>query len=669
MTTTRLVAWRRWRGQWAVLLGLSLSVGLGVGANIVVVDSVHELVRADPLQATDGSQFARLHTLSSASGRLTRGASVSYPVLDALRADSLTVGRVGAYSSVAVDVEVGERIVRSNAAIVSEGFFDVLGIAPAIGRLSGQDWSASGVAISHRFWQDQLRTTPVPLGSHMRIADREVTIVAVLPRDFAGLDFERVDLWMPLSAASAGLPTAWKTNSASAFLRPIARIRPGISLNQAATRLSELLTGAAVPSAQKGTRLSVVAERLARTEGSAQQRLDMISWVLIAVSALLLIAAAANVAGVLLSRVMRNERELAVRRALGATAKDLLLVLISDALPVVILGTTAGALGALIATDQVRANALPALAWRDSTSPFQVVLLGGLLGMASLGALLWLPWRTARQTSLNAVLSVGAFGSTSHRSRSRSLLIGVQTGGATLLIAGSILFIRTFQALGGERLGFNADQVGIVDFGNSADTVPIATMKTRLSDFASRVRSLSGVVDAGVASGIPLRQSSAASIAFKGTVVEPLSTGGPYVDALDSRALLALGARLVRGRLLAATDVAGSDPVVLVNETMARSVWGSANPLGNCLYFRVERKCRVVVGVLHDIQRDNVLEGKTLQTFIPLEQAPDYMRPRAVFVRALSPAKVRPLLRRLAVTSDLTGMPYRYDTFRDGLGN
>lgn len=659
-----LFAFRRWRGQRTVLAGIALSVGLGFGANLIVVDSIGRLIRESPVPSQDGARLVRLGVSRPGPTAQPRtSVSLSYPTFSVIQAESLVLQGSLAYLTKSLDVEVSGVIRRVRAALVTDGYFSVLGLRPYLGQVHGPDWSANGVAVSYRFWRDSLQGSRQVLGMQLRSADRGFTVSAILPRNFAGVDFERVDLWMPLAAWASTLPSHWQTNESSSFLRVVARLSPDVTVQQAEARLSAVLESRrASGESPIGGTTRVTVKRLSRAVGPAQQRLDAIGLVLMAVSVLLLAAAGANAAAILVSRVLRSQRDFALRLALGAHPRDLLVLVVLDALPIVGVGMVAGIVAALVASTQIRTSALPTLAWGDVGVSRGLLMASGILAAVCLGGLVLLPWFQARRTSLTSILNAGAFGSTTRDSRTRSVLVAVQTGVAALLILGSLLFVRTYGRLRGDRLGFDAEHVAVVDFGNIADSLQPLVARERLKDIATRLRVTPGVVDAGVASGIPLRESAATAISLQGRAIEPLSTGGPYVDAVDGRALVALDARVVRGRLLDASDVAGAEPVVVVNETMAHTVWGDREPLRSCLVFQGEPVCRVVVGIIHDVQRDNVLEGRTLQTFIPLDQAPDWLRPRAVFVRAASPAGLRSALRELVSASGLAGASYRFDT-------
>ncbi len=667
MTQRLFYALRRWRGRRATLAGLALSVGLGIGANAVVLTSARRLIWEPPVPSADHARMRRITILKRGpTGSIRRSGALSYPVFAAIQADSLVLQGAFGYQTRQIDVEAPAGLRRAQLAVVTDDYFSVLGVRPSLGQTSGPEWSATGVAVSHHFWQGALEARPEPLGTRVRVGDRVLTVTAVLPRNFDGLDLERVDLWVPLAGWSSASSGDWRSDESSAFLRVVGLSRPGSSTHQVEARLSALLDNREPPTgAPQGARPRVLAHRLARVEGSALERLDRITWVLVSVSALLLAAAGANVAGILLSRLLQSRRDIAVRLALGADSRHLLAVLMLDALPVVGLGLAAGLAGTVLARSYLRTTLLPTLAWSDSLASLSVFTTAGALAVVLLGGWAVFLWAQVRRTNLTPVLGSAAFGSTSADSPSRSALVGLQAGAATLLIVGSLLFVRTYSWLSGDRLGFDVAHVAVVDFEHLADSLPAPVARERLKDLARRLRMTPGVVDAGVATGIPLRQSAATSITFRDRRVAPLATGGPYVDAFDGNAMAALGTRLLRGRLFDTTDVRGSQPVVVVNATIVRTVWGVDDPIGSCLYFDVERLCRVVIGVVHDIQREDVLEGSTLQTFIPLDQAPEWLRPRAVFVRASSPSDLHTPLRSLAQASGFRHSQFRFDTYQD----
>jgi len=655
---------KRWQNQWQVLIALAMSVALGVGANLAILDSVYQMLRERPAGIDRSPTFVRLRTekpIASGGGR--QSVVMSFPAFEELRSDTVALASSLAYQTKAVDVEAGDRVVRLRAALVTDSYFSALGVRPMLGMPSGVDWSEGGVAISRRVWRDLLRDTPHPLGQTIRVSDRKLTVVAVLPAEFVGLDYERVDVWAPLAALPSSRRQDWRTDKGNAFLHVVGRIDGGLSpqLAQSLTaHLARLMNGDPRQTPR------VVVEPLSRAEGVTHRRLAALAWVLIAVSVLLLAVTAANATAALFSRVLRNEREFAVRLALGAEARDVLAVLALDALPVVLVGGIAGVLGAAFAGSRLRAAAMPTLAWSDSISLAHLAPLAVLLGGGCLAAFVLVPWLQTRRINLLSVLNAGAFGSTGRLSVSRSVLTALQFAASICLIIGALLFIRTYTRLSGERLGFDAGHVAVVDFGHITDSIPPGVVGERLARLATKLRSLPGVVDAGVATGIPLRQSGATSMTVpRRGKIAPNAEGGPYVDALDAHGLVSLSVQVVRGRLLSERDVRGAQPVAIVNETMAAAIGGSDSALGACLLLDGvgERTCRTVVGIVRDVQRDNVLEGKTLQTFVPIDQAPDFLNPRAVFVRTDDPGALRPLLRRFVAGSDLGSTSYQYDPY------
>ena len=644
------LALRRLAKEPALALAAVFTLALGIGA----CTAMFSIVEAVLLKSMDMAQPQRLVIMWPQHGD-TAG-EFTYNAYLELGRQSATFDRVALSGSanwpVPVDILLPDgRRTRATQCAVSDTFFDVLGARPLLGRTfrSGEDRPGAPLAIvvSAAFWQTKLGGDPSVVGRTLAIGRDAWRIIGVMPPEFfypSGADF-----WTPASILMAQTsggesPAALEQvfSGVGAF-HVLARLKPGVSIPQAqmdATRRWKMMN----PSTPASSRVAI-RPLLDHVFGTARHAL----WLLMGAVGLVLVIACANVAGLLVARNALRSRELAVRRALGATPWLLVRQSLVEA---GVLAAAGGVVGMAIAGAALRGLIAlsPATVVRLSETRVDAVVLAACLlitAAVTFGVALVPSLQSTRSPvigSMNA-LSMRDPGR-GIRSDTRRVLVVVQVAITVTLLVASALAAQSFMRLAALDLGFDPTNVLSLDI-SQLD-------QARYSTYAARQRVVDDLV-AGLGR-LPGVQSAAAVLnrPFAHGVIgwdsALLLEGQPDVDStwLNSPAVnfeavtpgyfQSMGVGLRRGRDFSSTDRAGAPLVAIVSDNLAARVWPGQNPIGQRLIDSFARakdgqpsQFRTVVGVV-GAAHYRELERPRLDFYVPLAQAEGF-DPEHVVVR------------------------------------
>jgi putative ABC transport system permease protein len=519
---------------------------------------------------------------------------------------------------------------------VNANFFSLLGVEPALGRsfLTEEDApGASRVAVmSHGLWQRRYGGDPTIVGREILLSEEKYTVVGVMPPRFQFME-SYIGLWVPLALESEEL-----ANRGAHYLTVVARTKQGVSAEQANADI-QAITARLAQQYQEASRLGAVVlplrEQLA---GDVQRPLIVL---LVAVGFVLLIACA-NVANLLLSRAVARRKEIAVRSALGASRVRMVRQLLTESL---LLAGLAAGVGVLLAhfsfafleqliPEGMSLSADPGLDGR---------VLGFTLAVALLTAIVFglAPALVASKVDLNESLKQGlgrSGGATG--TKLRSFLVMTQAGLAVILLVGSGLLIKTFVNLMGQYSMLGAEEVLTLRTALSRGRYDTHSKRVAFYDAVlERVSALPGVVSAGYTTTVPLEWKGGTSgFVTEGLLFEPGLSYDANHRQVSADYLRAMGIPIRRGRHLAASDTAESQPVAVVNETMARQYWPNDDPLGK--RFKVgdpdsDRPWLTVVGVAADVRQMGADVPVKAEMYLPYTQT-DYQHwyaPRDLVLR------------------------------------
>jgi len=471
--------------------------------------------------------------------------------------------------------------------IVSGNYFSTLELQPQLGRyFSAEDQAARApvVVLSHTFWQRRLGGDAAVLGRQVRLNGASLTVIGVAPQKFTGIvSALSFDLWVPVWAQRQMIPQYdWMADRSVQRMQAFARLKPGVPLAQA----QEELRAVALRVSQQ------LGDTPARSAGIRYVRhtqlgslLGPLSAALLVITALVLLTACANVANLLLARATAQEKEMAVRLALGASRTRIVRELLTQSLLLAMLGGVAGAVFAYWSKDllivfkpRVTLPVALQMEFRASTGLFAA-------GAALLTAVVFglLPALRASRLDLVPVLKDESRGLGARRSKMRSALVVAQVAFSLVALVTAGLFLRSVQSARHLPLGFtNPDQVLLAATDLSLANLEAAAGRNTFALSLERIRALPGVQAATYSTMVPLgfgghamnttRVDGYTPGAQESLVLEKVFVADGYFDLMEIP--------IVRGRSITKNDQPGAQQVAVVNEAFAARFWPGQDPIG-----------------------------------------------------------------------------------------
>jgi predicted permease len=613
-----LYAARVLRKQRALTAAAVLTLALGIGANTATF-AVLNSVLLEPLPYPDAGELVAVWNRAPGAPGLadvTGGLRLSPSMYVTYAEGNRTFEHIGIWFPMPAAVTgVGEpEQVRSIG--VSHGTLQALGVPPRLGRwFSTTDQNPGGTAtvmLGHGYWQRRFGGDPGVLGQIITVEAVPHEIIGVMPRGFRVVDTD-ADILVPLRLDRSRL-----TRPGFAFLG-VARLKPGATIAGANADLARMLptwlNGWPGGSTQFYESMQITPD-IRPLEQDVVGGVGRILWVVMGTIGIVLLIACANVTNLLLVRAEARQQEVAVRSALGAGSWRLTRGMLIESVLLALMGGLLGigvayaALRLLLSIGPVGLPRLGDIALGARAFSFALLVslaAGVLLGLAP-------ALKYPRRRIAAALHGVGrTVGISRDRHRTQNALVVAQVALALVLLVGSGLMIRTFQALRAVEPGFtNPEQLQIMRIVIPVPTVVEPERVVRLQQgILDSLAAIPGVVSVGYVSSMPMEglPTNWDAIAVEGRP-RPPDDPGPLrrLNYLSPGLLAAIGTRLVAGRDLTWTEVYDVRPVVLVSENLAREVWGSpADALGKRI--RVggpQSPWREVIGVAQDVRDDGV---------------------------------------------------------------
>lgn len=548
-----------------------LTLAFGIGAS----SSVFSIVNAAMLQPLPYPRQERLVSVYELLPRLGGFAVAPGNFLD-WRAQNTVFEGIAAYTSgdeTLIGTESAERVPGTS---VSWDIFDVLGVAPALGRTfrAQEDLPKQNtvVILSHGMWQRRFGADRQILGRTITLSGEPSTVIGVMPADFY-FPNRVTEFWRPL-----GIDPADATRGGH-FLATIARLKDGVSLEQATTEMRGIAARLAeqYPATNRDESIEIIRRR-DLIVGSARPML----YTLLAAVGILVLIACANVANLLLVRASVREKEIAIRASMGAGSGRLVAQMLSEGL---VLATAGGLLGVLLASLLINplrtfgAGNIPrateiALDWRVLAFALAVTLLTGVLFSVAPA------WHAARG-GLGTVLKEGGRSSSGARGlRLRNTLLVLEVALSIVLLVGATLLLRSFANLTSVDPGFRPEQV--LTFSVNLPMVTYRGDQPRLAFFDrlhERLRAMPGVRAVGMVQTIPIRSDYLLSFSIKGRPSEPGNDPSANYRAVSPGYFEALTIPLLRGRLFTDQDVPPR-MVTVIDESFAKQHFPGEDPIG-----------------------------------------------------------------------------------------
>jgi putative ABC transport system permease protein len=632
-----------------------LTLALGIGANTAIF-SVLNAVLLRPLPYSDPDRLV----LIGERGPTGAAGNVGYATFLDWRERSHSFDEITLIRSWAPTLIADGEAERISGMRVSANFFRTLGVAPAIGRdfTAAEDTPAGWqvVLLSDGVWRRRFGADRAIVGRVITMSGQPFTVVGVMPASFEPLIserfYKRAEVWA-LVGYDASQPFACRTCQ---HLKAIGRIKRGLAPEAARADADAIQVQLRREHPADYAPSTMVLEPLRdQLMGDLRPALA----VLMAAVGFVLLIACANVASLLLARVARRERDLALRAALGASRARIVRQLMVES---GLLSLAGGLLGILVSVVSVPllVQMAPAATSRLTAAQMDGRALAFSMALSLATAFLFglLPALKASRIDLQGSLH-GEAKRTSHAPTSfaRRLLVGADIAMAVVLLIGAGLMIKSVGRLVGVNPGFDAEHVL---------TVPVSligpayakteTVIARTEALVGRLRSLPGVEAAAAAGQIPLDGNGDAwGFHIEG---RPIGPDDPVVErfAVTPGYFSVMRIPLHRGRLFTDADRAGGENVMIIGEQTARALWPGADPIGRHVKIGGDTgPWRTIVGVVGDVRQRNLAVAPTLQMYLPQSQNTDQYLTLVVRT-AGDPAQLAPEARR-AIAAEARDVP------------
>jgi predicted permease len=620
-----------------VALVIVFTLALGIGANATMFGIIDRLLLRGPEHVVEPAALQRLYiTQASYDGVVSTSSVTGYVTYTMLRERRDLFSGVAAYRVAESRVGRGADAREVQAGWATADLFPLLGVKPALGRFftaeEDRPKQAERVAVlDWGHWQSEYGGARDVLGRTMTLQDEDYTIIGVAPRGFTGPQLQPVEVWLPLSTGFEPHPE-WPTTWNARWLQVIARLAPGGTWEKAGAEATRIYRAAAPPSRRFVGEAVLELRPLGTSATGDETREVSVSRWLAGVSLVVLLVACANVTNLLLARAVRRRREVAVRLALGVSRARLARLLLSESLLLAAAGGVLALAFAFWGGDFLRAALLPELSWgapvdvRVLAFSFVAVLITGIvIGLA--------PVLQSRTSDLTETLKATSLRAASGKSRLRSTLTVLQAAFSVVLLVGAGLFVRSLWNARNVDLGMDATHVLAVwaDYpSGEALTEEQAAAQSLRQEAAQRLmmerlNSHPRVASTARALGVPLQSSMSVELSVPGRDSLPvLPGGGPYIMAVSPSYFETMTTRILRGRGINEGEGKGTEPIVVVNQTMARTLWPGEDALGKCLIIAgepgKEKACARVVGIAEDVKRDGLRDEPSMQYYVPIGQ-------------------------------------------------
>jgi len=606
-----------------------LTLALGIGVNTAIFSVVYGVLMR-PLPYKDGGQLVILHQKTGQA----REANVPFSAQEIFdyRRENHTLESVVEHHTMFFLLLGKDTAERVQTAVVSANFFDVLGVKPLLGRTfrdSDETPKSDAVLVlSYKYWQARHGGDPEIVGKVFQMNNRPHTVIGVLPQipEYPAAS----DVYMPTSQCPFRSNPATIANRQARFMNVFGRLKPGMPLEQARADLSTVahqLEGAYPAAYPKDYGYSTTAAPL---QEELTRRARMTFLILLAASGFVLLIACANVANLLLARLLKIERELAVRAALGASRVRLIRQLLTESMMLSIAG---GALGLALAPTTLRL--LVKFAERFTTRAAEVridgtVLLFTVLVSLATGLIFGLaPAFSTGQNAGDALKQGGGRTTTSPgRRRLRAGLVVAQVAVSFMLLIGAGLMIRSFAKLQQVNPGFRPDHLLTMRLSPNFSHYQQPQQFTALwKNILSKTQAVPGVQSTSLASNFPFSPRAIANgpgstnFQIEGRTLSPGELA-PLVDltVVSSAYFDTVRQPVVQGRVFDDHDDATAPFVAVVNQTMARHRWPGEEAVGKRVTFDRGQHWTTIIGVMADTKEYGLGRPVGDELYLPVAQ-------------------------------------------------
>lgn len=629
---------RRDVGATAVIV---LIAGLGIGASTVVFSVVDALVLR-PLPFIDPSRLVWI--ANTGPGGAEQSTQVGH-YIDLRTATTSFVdlaGWFGGYRRGDRELTGAGEPERLTSVAVTQNFFALLGVQPLVGRSfsdaesRANSHAPSAVILSNGFWRRRFAADPGIVGRVLTLNNRAATVVGVLPASF---DFatvfapgENIDLFTPW-------PLTDETNRQGNTMKIIGRLAPNATLQAAQAEVAGLAGQLDRQHPERNPfrpRLTWLSRHV-----SGPVRPSLV--VLAAAIAVVMLIVCVNLSTIQLVRMGARRTEMSTRAALGANRCRLLRQVLTESLLLALSGAAFGVVLAISGTRALAATQAFALPQLTTVRVDEGALIMTGLAAVVTGVLFGIlpAWHLGELTAGGALAMRGTSASRRQAWTLRALIVS-EVAFACLLVVGAGLLMRSFVSLVDVNLGFRPDHTATLRVDPSFRISNFAQQNAYIDDLLSQARSVHGVLGAGLTDVLPLGGDREWQVGAKGEVYAARQTPEAFVRVVTDGYFQAAGIAVRRGRGFIQNDRASSEPVAVVNDTLARTLWPDRDAVNQTL---TQDGGRRVVGVVDDVRHAALEEPGGAELYLPMRQTSDYSSMVLVMRTTDSPGQLAPDLR------------------------
>jgi predicted permease len=643
-----------------------LIVGLGVGASSTIFSVVNALL-VSPLPFSDPGRLVWMAnsgndglTGQTSGDRASSSVQVGHFV--DLREQNKSFSDLAAYfafygvgdSKLTGDGEP-ERL---SGVPVSQNFFPLLGVQPQLGRLFSADeckWNGpKAVLLSYGLWKRRFASDPGIVGRSLTLDDAPVTVAGVLPASF---DFatvfdpgSHIDLYFPF-------PLTEETNRWGDTLAIVGRLKPGATVQSAQAESSVLVKQIHRQHPERND----FRPRLSLLEEHVSGRIRPALFVLACAVGVVMLIVCANLSNLQLARTATRQKEIAIRAALGAGRGRLIQQMLTES---VVLSGCGAVLGLILAVTGTRV-----LAHLDAINiPLleSVRIDAGALGFTLLIAVLTglifglAPALQVPAVAVHENLKDSNRGSSQGKRHTwiRGALVVSEIAMACVLLVGAGLLIRSFLRVLDVNLGFQPERAAVLRIDPSSQYSNQTQRNGYFDEALRRVKSVPGIEGAGLTDALPLSGNRSWGVQAKGQVYPKGQNPEAFIRIVSDGYIRAMGIPLRAGRDFTERDTPSSELVILINETLARTLWPGQDPIGQMV---TQDGGRRVVGVVGDVRHLALEQGSGSEMYLPIRQTSDYSSVDLVVRTTLPPAGLASAVRAALkpIEPNLPGKEFR----------
>ncbi|HEY2378684.1 MAG TPA: ABC transporter permease [Gemmatimonadaceae bacterium] len=656
------------------VVGLTFALGIGV------TSAIYSVVDTYMFRPLPGAHGAALVVLGRTDKDIPQPHDLSYADARDFRADTAVFADLAIYTTRIIELNTDRGAERLWVDEATANYFRVLGLPAYLGRtfLAGEDegvMSHPTIVLTYKAWKARFAGDSSVVGRVVRVNEHPVTVIGVMPPAFHGIR-PLVDIDGVVCINQVWPATVDLDNRASIGLSVFALLRHGVSLSRAseALRLDARRLERAYPATNKNVTVVAVPERYSRPSIAISSLTPALAAVFMTLVILVLLVACANVASLLLARVVVRSRELAIRAAIGASQWRLVRQILVECCVLAFVGGV-GAVG--VAYAAVRglnsihlATDIP-MRWGVELD-WRVILFSGVATLAAALITGIAPAAAARRRNLNDLLkSSGGNSPLGAQQRLRSMLVVGQIAVSVVVLVAAGLFARSSANASRMTLGFRSDHLLMMSTALRPQTHDNTSGRQFYDELVRRVTAVPGVRSAGIAEFVPFGYNLDVATVFPiaSSVNVPANGFSYFTNVVSSEYFAAMGIPFLSGRAFAARDDENSPRVVIVNDALAKTLWPGEPAVGKRLHLDSANGSIVeIVGVVRGMQ--DLLPGETPRPYVFQHFGQVYRSDMTLLVHTTQqPTSLAAPVRAIVTGLDATAPVFDVRTMEDHLRN